>query len=151
VSEVSRAQVEAAYQALATGDRARIAEHYDEDLRWLVPGCHAMAGRYEGLGAFLAMMDQAHKLTGGTFAMQPLVVMTGDGCSSDVCRNTARRAASAPDCASAYDRLDAEVFHFLRWRDGRIVEGRDGLFGDDATAFSQFWSPIAGDGTRITE
>lgn len=149
--EIHPELVAAAYQALASGDRGKIAAFYAEDLRWLVPGCHPLAGRYEGLDAFLAMMGRAHDLTGGTFDMVPLAVMTGDGCSSDVCRNTALRAGADPASTSPYDRLDAEVFHYLTWRDGRIAEGRDGLFGDDATAFSQFWSPLTGAGRRIAD
>ena len=150
MTAVDAGRVAAAYQALGSGDRARIAEYYAEDLTWLVPGCHALAGRYQGLDAFLAMMGRAHDLTGGSFAMVPLAVMTGDDCSSDVCRNTARRSGAEDSSQSSYDHLDAEVFHYLRWRDGRIVEGRDGLFGDDATAFSQFWSPLTGAGGRTS-
>jgi hypothetical protein len=36
----------------------------------------------------------------------------------------------------------------MRWRDGRIVEGHDGLMGDDAAAFSQFWAPFRPGGIR---
>lgn len=149
--QVTVEQVQAAYRAIATGDRAQIVRHYHEDLRWLVPGNHRLAGWYEGLDAFLAMMEEAGKSSGGSFEMQLLNVMTGQGCSADVCRNTARRAGTPSDSGSAYDRLDVTVFHFLRWRDGRVVEGRDGMFGDDATAFNQFWSPLDGTGTRIPE
>ena len=146
---VTRDQVEAAYRALATGDRALIARHYDPQVRWLVPGDHPLAGWYEGLDAFLDLMARAGKLSGGTFAMQRLAIMTGPGCSADLTHNTARRAGTPQDSASPFERLDAVMFHLMRWRQGRIVEGRDGTFGDDATAFSQFWSPLAGDGPRL--
>src|SRR5689334_21958403 len=53
-----------------------------------------------------------------------------------------------PASLPTYEGMDYPVFHFMRWRDGRISEGRDGLFGDSATAFSQFWAPFAPDGTR---
>lgn len=151
MTEPTREQVQAAYRAMATGDRAEIVKHYHEDVRWLVPGNHRLAGWYEGLDAFLGLMAEAGKSSGGSFEMELLNVMTGEGCSADVCHNTARRAGTPADSESAYDRLDAPVFHFMRWSGGRIVEGRDGLFGDDATAFNQFWSPLSGGGTRISD
>ena len=148
MAEVTPDQVENAYRALHSGDRAEIARHYDEDVSWLVPGSHELAGWYHGLDAFLDMMTMARKLTGGTFTMEPLSVMTGEDCSADVCRNRCHRAGSATDSASPYDDYDGLVFHFAKWRDGRIVEGRDGLFGDDATAFNQFWTPMSANGQR---
>lgn len=145
---VTRERVEAAYRALGSGDRARILEYYSEDLRWLVPGNHPLAGWYEGLDAFLELMGQTHKLTGGTFRMDLEAVLVGEDCSADVCRNVALRDGADPASGSPYERMDYQVFHFMRWRDGRITEGRDGLFGDTAAAFSQFWAPFAPDGTR---
>ncbi|QES51087.1 hypothetical protein DEJ50_27875 [Streptomyces venezuelae] len=148
MTEVTRERVQAAYRALGSGDRDRILEYYAEDLRWLVPGNHPLAGWYESLDAFLELMGQTHKLTGGTFRMDLEAVLTGDNCSADVCRNVARRAGAGEAGASGHERMDYQVFHFMRWRDGRIVEGRDGLFGDTATAFSQFWAPFGPDGIR---
>jgi uncharacterized protein len=148
VSEPTLDQVEGAYSALASGDKDRIAEYYHESLQWLVPGNHPLAGRYCSRDEFLHMMEYAGELTGGTFAMERKVTMLGDGFSSDMCRNTALRTGAAADSCSPYDRLDVEVFHLLRWQDGRIIEGRDGLFGDSATAFSQFWSQLRSNGSR---
>ncbi|MEV8534061.1 nuclear transport factor 2 family protein [Streptomyces sp. NPDC051211] len=148
MTEVTRERVQAAYRALGSGDRDRILEYYAEDLRWLVPGNHPLAGWYESLDAFLELMGQTHKLTGGTFRMDLEAVLIGEDCSADVCRNVAQRAGAAESGASGYERMDYQVFHFMRWRDGRIVEGRDGLFGDSATAFSQFWAPFGPDGIR---
>ncbi len=148
MTEVTRARVEAAYRALGSGDRSRITEYYAEDLRWLVPGNHPLAGWYESLDAFLEMMATAGKLSGGSFRMERELIMVGEDCSADVCRNYGLRAGAPEDSTSPYERLDATVFHFMRWRDGRIVEGHDGLFGDDATAFSQFWAPFRPGGIR---
>jgi uncharacterized protein len=148
MAEVTRDQVEGAYRALGTGIRDEIVRHYDENVRWLVPGNHPLAGWYEGLDAFLDLMSRAGKLSGGSFAMGRLSILTGEDCSADLCRNTAVRQGAPEGSASPYDRMDSYVFHFMRWRDGRIVEGRDGLFGDDATAFSQFWSPLDSAGNR---
>ncbi|MFJ7157681.1 nuclear transport factor 2 family protein [Streptomyces sp. NPDC101118] len=148
MTHVTRQRVEAAYRALGTGDRARILEYYSEDLRWLVPGNHPLAGWYESLDAFLELMGRTHRLTDGTFRMDIEYVLTGPDVSADVCRNTGLRAGAKEDAKSPYERMDYQVFHFMRWRDGRIVEGRDGLFGDTASAFSSFWAPFAPDGIR---
>jgi ketosteroid isomerase-like protein len=148
MAEVTREQVESAYRSLGTGSREEIAKHYDENVRWLVPGNHPLAGWYHGLDAFLDLMARAGKLSGGSFAMERLAILTGEDCSADLCRNTGLRQGAQADSRSPYDRLDSLVFHFMKWRDGRIVEGRDGLFGDDATAFSQFWSPLDATGNR---
>lgn len=148
MTEVTRAQVEAAYRALGSGDRSRIVEHYAEDLRWLVPGNHPLAGWYESLDAFLEMMATAGKLTGGSFRMERELIMVGEDCSADVCHNYGLRAGAPEGSTSPYERMDGTVFHFMRWRDGRIVEGHDGLFGDDATAFNQFWAPFRPGGIR---
>lgn len=151
MTEVTRERVEAAYRALGSGDRARILEYYAEDLRWLVPGNHPLAGWYESLDAFLALMGRTGQLTGGSFRMEREVILVGDDCSADVCRNTALRAGAKEDSQSPYERMDYQVFHFMRWRDGRVIEGHDGLFGDDATAFSQFWAPFGPGGTRTDD
>ncbi|MEJ7651977.1 MAG: hypothetical protein WKH64_00750 [Chloroflexia bacterium] len=29
--------------------------------------------------------------------------------------------------------------HVLRWRDGKVVEGRGAIFGDGTTQYDQFW------------
>jgi ketosteroid isomerase-like protein len=149
MSEPTIGMVEAAYRSLGSGDIDEIAKHYHEDLRWLVPGEHALAGWYEGRAAFLELMERVAKLTGDSFTMDRIAVLTGDGFSADLCHNVAVRAGADADATSPYDRLDVEVFHLIRWRDGRIVEGRDGLFGNDLSAFNQFWSQLTRDGARI--
>lgn len=147
----TRERVEEAYRALASGQIDEIAKYYHEDLSWLVPGGHALAGWYRGRDAFLALMARTGKLTGGSFAMERRAVLVGDGFSADLCRNVGTRADARSGSTSPYDRLDIDAFHLLRWEDGRVVEGRDGLFGDDATLFSQFWSQLASDGSRTAE
>jgi len=140
--------VQSAYQALGSGSISRISEYYHPDLRWLVPGNHPLAGWHEGRDAFLDMMKLARTLTDGSFLMDMAVIMTGDGFSADLCRNTATRPGSAADSCSPYDRLDIDVLHLLKWRDGKVIEGRDALFGDEATNFSQFWSQLDSNGFR---
>ncbi len=52
MSELSAQRVKDAYDALMSGDRARAAEYWDPDVRFLTPGNHQYAGWHEGLEAF---------------------------------------------------------------------------------------------------
>ena len=142
-------QVEAAYQALATGDRSEIERYWAEDMRWLVPGNHQLAGWWEGLDGFFSFMEQVGKLSGGSFVMKRSAILLADGFSADISYNVGTRATARPGSTSPYDRLEIDVVHVLRWRDGKVVEGRGAIFGDGTTLFNQFWSQLAPDATRV--
>jgi len=43
-----------------------------------------------------------------------------------------------------YTKLDIDVVHVVRWRDGRVIEGRGAIFGDGTNEYDQFWSPRSG-------
>ncbi|TDQ46895.1 nuclear transport factor 2 family protein [Actinorugispora endophytica] len=143
----TRERVEAAYQALETGDRSRVAEYWAEDMRWLVPGNHQLAGWWEGLDGFLDFMGRVGRLSGGSFVMKREAVLLSGDRSADVSHNVGYRAG-ADGSPSLYDRLEIDVIHLLRWRDGRVVEGRGAVFGDGTTTFNQFWSQVRADGVR---
>lgn len=145
---VTAEQVEAAYNALATGDRAQIAEHWAEDMRWLVPGNHQLAGWWEGLDGFFDFMSRVGKLSGGSFVMTRSAVMTNEDSSADISHNVGSLVESNTD-GDLYGHLDIDVVHVLRWRDGKVVEGRGAIFGDGTTKFNQFWSQLRQDGTRV--
>jgi uncharacterized protein len=36
--------------------------------------------------------------------------------------------------------LDIVVIYFLRWKDGKIVEGRGAIFGDGTADYDRFWA-----------
>lgn len=145
---VSAELVEAAYQALATGDRDKIAQYWAEDMRWLVPGNHQLAGWWEGLDGFFDFMSAVGKLSGGSFVMTRNTILLADEWSADVSHNVGTRT-TANGGTSPYDRLEIDVIHLLRWRDGKVVEGRGAIFGDGTTQFNQFWSQLAPDATRV--
>jgi uncharacterized protein len=146
---VTAEQVEAAYAALATGDRQEIARWWAGDMRWLVPGHHRLAGWWEGLDGFLDFMGQVGKLTGGSFVMTRLAVLLDGDTSADVSHNVGTLDGVDPAQATVYDALDIDVVHLLRWRDGKVVEGRGAIFGDGTSRFDQFWSQVRQDGTRV--
>ena len=127
-------RVRQAYEVLASGDRQRIAEYWAEDMSWLVPGHNQISGLKRGLDEFLAFMDKVGFLSDNSFQMSwEGVVITGDT-SADIRHNTGHRAGDEAK------RLDIDVVHVLRWREGKVVEGRGAIFGDGTAQFDEFWS-----------
>lgn len=146
---ITTEQVEAAYESLTTGDRDQIARWWAEDMRWLVPGNHQLAGWWEGLDGFLDFMERVGKLSAGSFVMTRTAILLDEDSSADVSHNLGSLAGTGEGNDSVYDRLDIDVVHLLRWRDGRVVEGRGAIFGDGTSQFNQFWSQVRRDGTRV--
>jgi hypothetical protein len=147
--EVTAEQVELAYQALATGDRSQIEQYWAEDMRWMVPGNHQLAGWWEGLDGFFDFMTQVGKLSGGSFVMTRSAILIGGDQSADISHNDGSLVESDGDAADLYGHLSIDVVHVLRWRDGKVVEGRGAIFGDGTTQFNQFWSQLRRDGARV--
>lgn len=127
-------QVAAAYEALATGERDRIAEYWAEDMRWLVPGHNQLSGWKNSLDEFIGFMGEVGRLSENSFRMDRTAVMFADNYSADVTRNFGHRAGE-PD-----RRLDIHVIHFLTWRDGKVIEGRGAIFGDGTAQYDAFWA-----------
>lgn len=134
MAAVTEQDVAAAYEALASGERARVAEYWAEDMRWLVPGHNRLSGWKNSLDEFLGFMGEVGRLSANSFRMERIAVMTADGFSADVTHNLGNRAGE-PDRV-----LDIDVIHFLTWRDGKIVEGRGAIFGDGTAQYDAFWS-----------
>ncbi|KJS56244.1 nuclear transport factor 2 family protein [Streptomyces rubellomurinus] len=148
--ELTPDRVRAAFAALGTGDRQKMLEYWDEDLRFEIPGNHAHAGWHEGLDGFLAFLKTVGELSGGTYLAENITVLVNaeDGYSVDVNKNRALRAGAPEDSTSPYHLLDVTALHVLRWRDGRIVEGRGVILGDGPATSALWWSPLDPDGTR---
>lgn len=126
-------RVRQAYEVLASGDRQRIAEYWAEDMSWFVPGHNQISGWKRGLDEFLSFMDKVGFLTDNSFQMSwEGVVITGDT-SADIRHNTGYRAGDETR------QLDINVVHVLRWREGRVIEGRGAIFGDGTAQFDEFW------------
>ena len=39
-------------------------------------------------------------------------------------------------------KLDIIAVHVLKWKDGKVIEGRGAIQGDGTTQYDQFWSPV---------
>jgi hypothetical protein len=61
-------------------------------------------------------------------------IMTSDDASADVTRNVGNRAEDETR------RLDINVIHFLRWRNGKVIQGMGAIFGDGTAEYDAFWS-----------
>jgi ketosteroid isomerase-like protein len=123
-----------AYDALASGDSARVAEYWAEDMVWLVPGHNQLSGWKHGRDEFLHFMQRVGELSGGSFAMTPITVMTNDQYSCDVTNNHGTREEDPSKT------LKIDVAHVLRWKDGKVIAGKGGIMGDGTAQYDEFWS-----------
>jgi len=131
---ITAEQVTAAYAALATGQRDRIAQLFAENMRWLVPGHNQLSGWKNNLDEFFEFMATVGRLSDNSFRMDRAALMTADNFSADVTRNTGYRAGEPNR------RLDIDVIHWLTWRDGKVIEGRGAIFGDGTAQYDAFWA-----------
>ncbi len=134
--ELNEQQVRNAYAALATGEKAKIQEYWADDMIWLVPGHNIISGWKNNLDEFIEFMTTVGQLSDNSFQMVHSAIMTTGEYSADVSRNTGHRAGN-PDKI-----LDINVIHFLRWRDGKVIEGRGAIFADGTAEYDKFWSPV---------
>ncbi|WP_406332803.1 nuclear transport factor 2 family protein [Streptomyces sp. NBC_00203] len=133
-NRLDEARVIAAYEALASGDRAEIDKYWDADMTWLVPGEAPVSGLKQGLDTFLAFMGEVGALADNSFAMERTNTLVKGDTSVDLTHNTATRAGDSSR------KLDIDVVHVMRWRDGKIVEGRGSIFGTGTTEYNEFFA-----------
>jgi len=126
--------VQKAYAALATGKKEEVAKYWHQNMVWLVPGHNPLSGWYHGLDAFLGFMGTVGQMSGGSFHMDTVTIMVNDDYSCDVTRNRGTRGGNAEL------KLDIDVAHVLRWRDGKVIAGKGGIFGDGTDQYDHFWS-----------
>ncbi|MHB9853585.1 nuclear transport factor 2 family protein [Streptomyces sp. Tue6028] len=131
---LDEARVVAAYAALASGDRAEIDTYWDADMTWLVPGEAPVSGLKQGLDNFLSFMGEVGALADNSFVMERSATLVLGDTSVDLTHNTATRAGDTSR------KLDIDVVHVMRWRDGKIVEGRGAIFGSGTTEYNEFFA-----------
>lgn len=140
--QVTAEHVRRAYAALASGDLNQIKEYWDADMNWLVPGHNPLSGWYHGRDAFLAFMGTVGELTANSFNMEAIATLVSGEYSADVTHNVGYRAGWQGKGEQPYGKLDIDVVHVLRWRNGRVIEGKGAIFGDGTTRYDQFWSSL---------
>ena len=142
---ITKEMVGLAFEALATGDMERIKDYWDEKMVWIIPGHSPLAGRHEGLDAFIDYMRRVADMTGHSMKSEPVASMTGDGYSAIVSRFIGYRAGfNESNATKPFTKLDVEVVQVLRWHDGKVIEGRSAIFGEGANEYDQFWSSSEG-------
>jgi len=134
MAQVTPELVIQAYDALASGDREQIRKYWADDMIWLVPGHNPLSGLKRGLDGFLSFMGEVGRLSGNSFYMEREAIMTSENASADVTHNVGNRAEDVNR------KLDINVIHYLRWRDGKVIEGRGAIFGDGTAQYDDFWS-----------
>lgn len=132
-----------AYDALASGNREEIEKYWDSDMKWLTPGHNPLSGWHYGLDGFLNFMGQVGMLSNRSFNMTAITVMENGEWSADVTHNLGYRAGNEGTGTVPYTKLDIDVIHLLRWRNGKVIEGRGAIFGDGTSEYDLFWSPVA--------
>ena len=134
MAQITPELVQQAYDALASGDREKIRKYWADDMIWLVPGHNPLSGLKRGLDGFLGFMQEVGRLSGNSFYMEREAIMTSENASADVTHNVGNRAGDVNR------KLDINVIHYLRWRDGKVIEGRGAIFGDGTAQYDAFWS-----------
>jgi ketosteroid isomerase-like protein len=148
MAQVTQELVGKAYTALSSGDMEQIKQYWAEDMNWLVPGHNPLSGWYHGRDAFLGFMGNVGALSANSFNMTAIAVMVGEDYSADVTHNVGYRAGKNGTGEVPYEKLSIDVVHVLRWRDGKVIEGKGAIFGDGTNQYDLFWSPTGPDGER---
>lgn len=134
MTQLTAELVQRAYAALDSGDRDQIRQYWADDMTWLVPGHNPLSGWKQGLDGFLGFMQEVGRLSGNSFHMDREAIMISADGSADVTRNVGHRAGDEAR------QLDINVIHYLRWRDGKVIEGRGAIFGDGTAQYDAFWA-----------
>lgn len=117
------------YDAFTSGDTAKLAEFFAEDVVWHTPGDNLVAGDFHGREAAFASFGREFELSGGTYRPTIRDVLANDDHTVALMHVTAAREGK---------KLDMDYVLVFDIADGKIVEGR-GLWTDQA-AYDEFWS-----------
>src|SRR5436190_1619583 len=92
MEHVTNEHVQNAYKALGEGNQDLIEQYWDENMVWLVPGHNQLSGWKYSRDEFLAFMGRVGDLSGNSFHMKQITIMTNGEYSTDVTNNTGTRA-----------------------------------------------------------
>jgi ketosteroid isomerase-like protein len=110
-------------------DFPTLVDRVDPDVTYTIPGRATVSGEFHGVDETMAAFRRLRERSGGTIALEPAVVLAGDGNVLFTGRVTAAHRGRTLDVTNAYA---------YRFRDGRLVEGR--LFPGDLHPIEAFFA-----------
>lgn len=117
------------FQAVQKGDLAKVGELLDEEIVWHQPGVNQFSGERKGRDAVFAMLGGMMEASQGSFAIEAIHALMGNG---DTVAASIHFAGRREDASMSMDGVDV-----LRIKDGSIVEMW--LFSGDQEAEDAFW------------
>ncbi|MBD9722467.1 nuclear transport factor 2 family protein [Streptomyces caniscabiei] len=117
------------FQAVQKGDLATVGELLDEGIVWHQPGANRFSGERKGRDAVFAMLGGMMEASQGSFAIDTIHALMGNG---DMVAASIHFAGRREDASMGMDGVDV-----LRLKDGKIVEMW--LFSGDQVAEDAFW------------
>lgn len=117
------------FQAVQNGEFAALGELLDADIVWHQPGANQFSGDHQGQGAVFGMLGQMMEASQGTFAIDKIHALMGNG---DLVTAHIHFTGRRGDTSMAMDGVD-----LLRIQNGKITEMW--LFSSDQTAEDAFW------------
>lgn len=117
------------FQAVQHGDMAGLGDLIDADIVWHQPGANQFSGDRKGQGAVFGMLAQMMETSQGTFAIDKIHSLMGNG---DLVAAHVHFAGRRGDTSMAMDGVD-----LLRIQNGKITEMW--LFSSDQTSEDAFW------------
>ncbi|WP_405823835.1 nuclear transport factor 2 family protein [Streptomyces sp. NBC_01390] len=117
------------FQAVQTGDLAKVGRLLDEEIVWHQPGANRFSGEHKGREAVFAMLGGMMEASQGSFAIDTIHSLMGNG---DTVAASIHFGGRREDASMSMDGVDV-----LRLQGGRIVEMW--LFSGDQGAEDAFW------------
>lgn len=116
------------YSAYASGDQAKLASYFDDNIVWNIPGHHPLAGQKKGKKEVMAFFTQLAK---AKFKAEPIFFGANENYVVDI-----HRGWSNVEGSPNVDTMWALVFKI---KNGKIIEATN-LSGDQHQADAFFWS-----------
>ena len=117
------------FQAVQTGDMAALGGLLDADIVWHQPGANRFSGEHKGQGAVFQMLGSMMEASQGTFAIDKIHTLMGNG---DLVTATIHFTGRHGGASMSMDGVD-----LLRIENGKITEMW--LFSADPAAEDAFW------------
>ncbi|MDX3524213.1 nuclear transport factor 2 family protein [Streptomyces scabiei] len=117
------------FQAVQAADMTALGGLLDEQIVWHQPGTHQFSGDHKGQGAVFQMLGGMMEASQGTFAIDEIHSLMGNG---DLVTVTIHFTGRRGDVSMAMDGVD-----LLRIQNGKITEMW--LFSGDQNAEDAFW------------